>query len=730
MIDTDDRLFDLLPVIHRQRDAAEGWPLRALLRVIAEQANLIEADIERLYENWFIETCEDWVVPYIGDLVGYRPVFDAGQPGDVTTAAGQARNKILVPRREVANTIAFRRRKSALALLELLSNQVAGWPARAVEFYRLLGWNQALNHLWLYRGRTADLRDGAALALIGGPFDTLARTVDVRRPNSARTTGRYNIPSVGLFVWRLKPYSVTRTAAYCLEDIEPRFYTFSALGNDAPLFTWPTAETDPTTIAGPLNVPAPITRRALEIRDPFPARYGRASPDYYGPDRSLAIWAPGWGGVGDGPIPAERIVPSDLSQWGYSPPRDHVAVDPETGRIAFHPRQLPRKGVWVRYHYGFSDDLGGGEYERTISQPAGAVVYKVGQGDEWEWHTIREALFAWERAETPPLHAVIEIQDSGDYVEELAVRFGRQRQTLQIRAANRKRPILRLLDFKTSQPDALSVEGCSGGRVTLDGLLISGRGVQVEGPLASLTIRHSTLVPGWMIGPDCEPDRGNEPSIHLFNTDARLLIDHSIVGSILITLDTVAGDPLSVRVIDSVLDATGDGREAISGPDCRLAHAIAVIERTTVFGEVLVHAVELGENSIFTGLMTVGRRQIGCLRFCYVPPGSRTPRRYRCQPDGVIAAVHEDNDAGPARDAAEAAEVLRVRPLFDAVRYGRPDYARLALDCAPEIVRGADDESEMGVFHDLYTPQRAANLRARLDEYAPAAMDAGIIYAS
>ncbi len=106
----------------------------------------------------------------------------------------------------------------------------------------------------------------------------------------------------------------------------------------------------------------------------------------------------------------------------------------------------------------------------------------------------------------------------------------------------------------------------------------------------------------------------------------------------------------------------------------------------------------------------------------------------QCQPAlallaGALAAI-DPAVTGPARDALRAAEALRVRPLFDAVRYGRPDYARLSLDCAPEISRGADDESEMGVFHDLYTPQRAANLRARLDEYAPAAMDAGIIYAS
>jgi hypothetical protein len=36
----------------------------------------------------------------------------------------------------------------------------------------------------------------------------------------------------------------------------------------------------------------------------------------------------------------------------------------------------------------------------------------------------------------------------------------------------------------------------------------------------------------------------------------------------------------------------------------------------------------------------------------------------------------------------------------------------------------------MGAFHDLYQPQRQANLRVRLDDYTPAGMEAGIIYVS
>ena len=59
-------------------------------------------------------------MPYLGDLIGYQPVHEAGEPGDPEHAVSgdTARNKILIPRREVANTIHYRRRKGTLAVLE------------------------------------------------------------------------------------------------------------------------------------------------------------------------------------------------------------------------------------------------------------------------------------------------------------------------------------------------------------------------------------------------------------------------------------------------------------------------------------------------------------------------------------------------------------------------------------------------------------------------------------
>jgi hypothetical protein len=99
------------------------------------------------------------------------------------------------------------------------------------------------------------------------------------------------------------------------------------------------------------------------------------------------------------------------------------------------------------------------------------------------------------------------------------------------------------------------------------------------------------------------------------------------------------------------------------------------------------------------------------VRFSFVPLGSRTPRRYRCQP-------------------ANAADALRVQPQFTSERYGVPAYCQLSDRCAIEIRTGADDESEMGAFHDVFAPQRDTNLRIRLDEYLRFGLEAGVFHAS
>ena len=255
--DPSDRLYSLLPATYRLRDEEVGAPLRHLLRIIGEQVDVVEEDIARLYADCFIETCDTWTMGYIGDLVGYRPVCEVGEP----TVASKRSERFRVPRREVARTIHNRRRKGTLPLLELLAGQVGGWPARAVEFYKLLAFTQSLDHP-RDRGRTVNVRDNAALGRLGGPFDELSHTIDVRHIGSVRYRGRYNIPNVGLFVWRHSPYSVTEAIACHRTDIGDHCYNFSVLG-DTRLYCNPVDDSEPTQIAGEIDLPIPMRRSTL-----------------------------------------------------------------------------------------------------------------------------------------------------------------------------------------------------------------------------------------------------------------------------------------------------------------------------------------------------------------------------------------------------------------------------------------------------------------------------------
>ena len=240
-----ETLYNLLPAIYRVRDAEQGGPLQALMGVLAEQVTALEENLAQLYDDQFIETAADWVVPYIGDLIGYRALY--GVTPELTS-----------PRAEVANTIAYRRRKGTAAMLEQLARDVTGWDARVVEFFERLATTQYMNHIRPDNLHAPDLRRWEPLERIGTAFDTVAHTADVRHINRRR--GKYNIPNVGIFLWRLAACPLTRSPALAVDATR---YTFSPLGNAAPLFTDPVTEDAITHLAEPLNVPLPISRRVL-----------------------------------------------------------------------------------------------------------------------------------------------------------------------------------------------------------------------------------------------------------------------------------------------------------------------------------------------------------------------------------------------------------------------------------------------------------------------------------
>jgi hypothetical protein len=743
-----DKLYDLLPAYLRARDAEQGEPLRGLLDIVEKQADAVDADIRQLYENAFIETCEPWAVPYIGDLVGTLPLFDDSRVRDGDTPAelfDDLRGPNLRPpmalrgRADVAKQIHYRRRKGTLPMLEELARDVTGWSAHAVEYFELLGWTQWVRNHLRPNARTPDIRSIERMDRLDRAFDEIMHTVGVR-PIS-QSEGWHNIRNIGFFLWRLGAYPLRRAQARRVGAAGDFRYHFSRLGAPTHLFSRERREGDEAGLATELHVPQPIrpARFHVDVRDyldnvttPVPKPgftefYGlfEAFPGFnVAPAPSLMVFVDG------APIPAEDIRCRNLASWNQTSGSE-VGIDVERGRLVLGPGLLPAASVQVDYHYGFPADLGGGPYRRRAwlidAGPQTAIFDVNDSGASGTFATIGAALAQWVAGGGQ--NGVIRISDNRTYAETLAIdaapaagRF------LAIEAADAAAPHLRLgapLDVDGNRPDF---------SLTLSGLLIEGR-IRIRGSLRKLRLIHSTLVPGVSIAEP--PPATVQPSIRaaalsggqLANAELRIELAFSICGPI-----RAPDHAESLSVIDSVVD--GAGIAAIAGIGAGAAGPALRIERSTVRGRVRVRQIDLATETIFDGLTTADRIQIGCVRFSYVQPGSRTPRRYRCQPDlaerrAIDAA---EAKAGPLtaaqRDAVRTGERRRVRPEFTAEAYGHHAYLQLSLNAPSEIATGAEDGSEMGVYGHLKQPQRAANLRTRLEEYLPFGLDFGLIYAT
>jgi hypothetical protein len=569
---TQDRLYDLLPSVYRVRDAERDEALRALLGVIEGELRLLEDDIGRLYDNYFIETCDGWVVPYLGDLLGVSGV----QP---------VRDEAFSQRALVANTLAYRRRKGTASVLEQLARDVTGWPAKAVEFFELLATTQYLNHVRPGKGGTVNLRDVDRLGPVGNPFEDVAHLADVRHIDNGR--GKYNIPNVGLFLWRLQPYPVVQGSARAVVEPGDGRYRFSPLGNDAPLFNRPQTETEISQLATERNVSGPLRRRPLyeELEARRSALKEGAEPRevYFGDQPVLRVLTRSSDGA-----PLERVPPEEIEichlgddpSGGWRTPssrtftrRDgtvfatsRVAVDPELGRLAWLVAPVPDE-VHVGYAYGFPGDLGGGPYERraTLAIPGrapgpgrweGTVRYGQRDAPRRIYPNLTEALDNLPDAAGGD--AIITITDSATYDEEIDVELGEGRR-LTIQAANGARPVLRCAsprrDLVLRQP-----AGGQNASVTLNGLLIEG-GVRVErGSLELLRIVHCTLVPGHKLDRDGRPLEPDHPSVTVAdpNNALRLEIDHSVTGRL-----RLPPDMEGLRVHDSIIDSPPGGEQTV-----------------------------------------------------------------------------------------------------------------------------------------------------------------------
>ncbi len=513
-------LYERLPEIYRIRDAEQTPPdqLRALLAAVEGAFGAVHENIEALYNDLFIDTCDPWVIPYIADLVG------------TTHLAGDA----YTLRADVADTIALRRRKGTLGAIERLAANLTGWPCRAVELFHNLAWTQHLNHqrpdtggmppygdpaitrFAVRCGGTVPVRDPAMLSLLGTPFDPFAYTADVKRAGDG--AAHMNLPNLAVFLWRLTAYRIAVSRPLAKDDVidlgvppaggnQARFALRIDLDPlDRPLRLFNTYRKPPLNATGGTHVlteadavPGPMLDARLTSGSEAgnPAAY--VSVDLFDEtttpptgldlsDVGLQLYLPHDPNDATDPLTGVSWTfrGDNLCAWEKGlrqPLREHeIVVDPDIGRIVFGLKSQDESDALVQkvgakliprfytgYTYGAVGAVGAHPDSRDASPTtfAGEAVHlrpvtALGGGASLQ--------AAFDNLHTATQPVVIEIRDSLVHTLDIDTVVGatvvdgpralQLNRSLIVRAASGQRPIVRLarpLRFRPVNPAAASV---------------------------------------------------------------------------------------------------------------------------------------------------------------------------------------------------------------------------------------------------------------------------------
>jgi hypothetical protein len=729
----DNPIYALVPAVYRERDAKLGLPLEALTKVLNIEYEALRANIGRLYDQWFIETCDRWAVPYIGTLLGIEGI-------ETDTA------NVPTQRARVANTVGYRARRGVAAILANACGDACGWPALAVEYFErviisenvgALEWPAPAEPALNLRPATVDVGDFAALAALEGPFSAVSRTVSVsdiaqpklHTPNS--TSEYYNLPNIGLFFWRIRALPVSGATpgvplATGGQDLD--YQTFHPLGIDTPLFRAPDDRTNPWRPRTAAQIPMPITRRELMAM----LESARRRPtDPTGPSLGFVIRCNGEA------IPVTSIharscgsleAPdtADASGDGSDPPPT-VVVDPECGRFKVY--DAPKDAtITLDWTWGQPGWLGGGSYDRNASmvdpsehttvvvlsktlRGGGHGVIHETLGSVWgAIKDLREQASMYGR----PLELLIRVIDSATYALPTTDLELHEDDNIVIEALDGERPVLLSPD---DQP--LSVRSVGGNaRLMLSGLLI-GHPLELRGCMEVLVL-DCTIAPPV---PGSAADGELPPAIRWAADEAETKQDAAVADHELTLVRSIVGpvelDPGRIHLLanQTIIDAAGgpavygSSSASESAADASAGSALGppvVLDAVSVLGSLRVSLLEAVRDTIITGSAQVVELD-----------------------RALIDEVEFDLELGlgEASCRCHRPEWLDREP-FSSTRYGDPGYCQLRLGVNEHLLYHASDDGEYGAYHALATGQRLANLVPVIEQYLPHGLRAGIFLMS
>jgi hypothetical protein len=713
-----EKLWALVPAVYRNEDGLGERPgtLRGIVELIAAQAAILRRDQDRLWDDSFIDLCDEWAVPYIGDLVGTRMISALDKRGR---------------RIDVAKTIYYRRRKGTPRVLEELINDITTWDGTVVEGFRRLarthhGLDPAAGALAgrfsaTPRGGLADLRRPFASTLTGGPFDEYAHTADVRRQHGRN--GLANIPKLLFYLFRLRAFAVTGGTPFSRATAGT--FLFDPSGRDIKLFAprrivpdW-----DAWRFPLPWELPAPIPCRLLgdaeyvvsqalilalgpvliaagqpataadelvRLRDlRFMSEAALRARIATLPSQASLLMPPVYRAILNGalsadcgksallpdavevaiagiPVPAAMTVAGNLGDWTANPAGKKLIIDPERGRFKLLPG-APAGAASVAYHYGFSGPIGAGSDDRrstlTDITTLPALVRRIGGG------AIAPADL--------PVDGALSLDDSATYGPVASIAGV---QNLAVQADNQRRPYVRL-----AAPWVLTAAAGANRTLVLDGLWFGGDAgatIELAGTWAEVTLRRVTLDPGGM---DADGNPIAAVPLVVSGNIQSLVVQGCILGPV---------GTSGAGVVDS-LSVSGSVVHSRTGqPAIALTPGRVTLQRVTVLGDLALERLYATETLVL-GNAVVADTQWGCFRFSAARAGSRLPHPFA------------------------TTELAAGTIVLSSTRFGDAGYCQIS-DAAPDSIRrGAEDRSEIGAFSALNGPIMLDGLATKVAEFMP-----------
>ncbi len=709
-----EKLWAMIPAVYRHEDgiAADPGVLRALVTAWARQAAALRRSQDRTWEDFFIELCSAWAIPYIGDLVGTRLLSALNRRGQ---------------RIDVAKTIYYRRRGGTLRVLEELIADVTGWEGVVIEGFKTL--MRTFHNLDLapvpagrltltLPGGTPDLRRSEAADLVGTPFDEYFHTPDVRR------TASYGIPKLMFYLYRLGAVEVRGVDPLPQAAPVGAAFTFDPSGRSVPLFAprtrpeqwehWRHAREyelprpipcrllaesryqvnleDAATLVAEVGLTAAAAadlrsiagihfKRESELRTRLamlPQAAELLSAGVYPeilrlaemPDCGKFALLPNAVSIRlDGSsvcLANHEVAAADLSVWEAFPFHKRALIDPEGGRLLIYD-PVPAS-VLVDYHVGVYQPVGAGGFSRRFSARPDTIF-----GGGGPLGAI-------------PSTGVVCISDSRTYspIADISDIRG-----LVLGAVDQQRPYLRLNADWTltsappdpAQPDpVMTLEGLWVGAVTDE------RAIILSGDFEQVTIRFCTFDPG---GLDVNGNPIPRVPLVVAGYVERLVIESCILGAIRLA---GPGAIESLVIRDSILGATGSAEAVLE-----IGVGLVDMARVTVLGGAVDVLRLYATDCLIAGKVEVADTQAGCFRFSAAPPGSRLPRPYE----------------------SFTLEPGTAKALFVSDEYGQPGYAMLRQGAPEAVARGGENGTEMGVYHRMGAPFKLDGLRAKVTEFMP-----------